>query len=230
MKTGSLLTQVLRECTVRIMAWIHTLALTLLCIAVAEAQSPIPKEIEGWQAWVQDGQEFRRCPFFANTPGGRESNRVCVWPGRLNLELNQQGGRFTQSWFSYTESWVPLPGNLEYWPSAVTVNGAIAAVVARDGIPHIRVTSGAFNIAGNFAWAKRPESLPIPAQTGLVSLTLDGQKVAQADRPEDAVWLGKRREPEVAQQLELQVYRLLSDGIPVTLNKAVSRGQRNTSV
>jgi len=200
------------------MAWMQTAVLVLACNGIAQAQAPIPKEIESWQAWVQDGQEYRHCPFLANTDGSSENNRICVWPGRLSLELNQRGGRFSQSWFSYTDSWVPLPGNLEYWPSAVTVNGAVGAVVARDGIPQIRVPSGTFTIAGNFAWEKRPESLPIPARTGLVSLNLDGQKVEQTERPDDAVWLGKRREPEVPQQLEIQVYRLLSDGIPATLN------------
>ncbi len=206
------------EHTVKVMAWMQTAVLALLCNAVAQAQSPIPKEIEGWQVWVQDGQEFRHCPFFANTDGTSESNRICAWPGRLSLELNQRGGRFTQSWISYAEAWLPLPGNLEYWPNGVTVNGAVAAVVARDGIPQVRTSAGTVTIAGSFAWAKRPESLPIPAQTGLVSLNLDGHKVEHADRPDDAVWLGKRREGEVAQQLEIQIYRLLSDGIPVTLN------------
>jgi hypothetical protein len=199
------------------MPWMQTAILALLCNAFAQAQAPIPKEIEGWQAWVQDGQEFRHCPFFANTDGSRENNRICAWPGRLNLELNQNGGHFSQSWISYAESWVPLPGNLEYWPSAVAVNGAVAAVVARNGVPNIRVPSGTFTITGSFAWSKRPESLSIPARTGLVSLSLDGQKVEQAERPDDAVLLGKRHEPQVAQQLEIQVYRLLSDGIPVTL-------------
>jgi hypothetical protein len=205
----------------RIMPWVQTAILALLCNVFAQAQSPIPKELEDWQAWVQDGQEFRHCPFFADTDGSRENNRICAWPGRLNLELKQNGGHFSQSWVSYAESWVPLPGNLEYWPSTVTVNGAVAAVVARDGVPQIRVPSGSFTIAGSFAWAKRPESLPIPARTGLVSLNLDGQKVEQPERPDDAVWLGKRHESEVAQQLEIQVYRLLSDGLPVTLSTLV---------
>ena len=199
------------------MAWMQASVLTLLCSAAAQAQPSIPKEIEGWQAWVQDGQEFRHCPFLASTDGSSESNRICAWPGRLTLELNQRGGRFTQNWTSYAEAWVPLPGNLEYWPTGVTVNGAVAAVVARDGIPQIRASAGTIAIAGSFAWAKRPESLPIPTQTGMVSLNLDGHKVEQADRPDDAVWLGKRREGEVAQQLEMQVYRLLSEGIPATL-------------
>jgi hypothetical protein len=192
--------------------------LALLWSALAQAQAPIPKELEGWQAWVQDGQEFLRCPFFANTDSTREGDRICAWPGRLSLELNQGSGRFTQTWVSYTDAWVPLPGNLEYWPSAVTVNGAIAPVVAREGIPQVRVSQGTSVLAGNFAWAKRPESLPIPRQTGLVSLSLDGHTLDQADRPDGAVWLGKRREAEVPQQLDVQVYRLLSDVIPVQLS------------
>jgi hypothetical protein len=206
---------------VRVTLGMRSAALALACCGFAQGQSPIPKELEGWQSWVQDGQEFRRCPFLANTDGSAESNRICAWPGRLNLELNQSGGSFSQTWVTYTEGWVPLPGNLDYWPRAVTINGAAAAVVARDGIPQIRASEGNFTIAGRFAWVKRPESLPIPAQTGLVSLSLDGQKVEQADRPDNAVWLGKRRDAEVAQQLEIRVYRLLTDGIPATLNTRV---------
>jgi hypothetical protein len=80
------------------------------------------------------------------------------------------------------------------------------------------VSEGTFTLAGSFVWSKRPESLPVPAQTGLVSLNLDGHKVEQAERPDNAVWLGRRREAEVPQHLEMQVYRLLSDGIPATLN------------
>jgi hypothetical protein len=203
--------------------WMRTAVLALLCNTVAQAQAlapqlPIPRELEGWQSWVQYGQEFRRCPYFANTDGSRESNRICAWPGRLNLEFNQGGGRFTQTWVSYSEAWIPLPGNVEHWPSAATVNGAAAAVVARDGIPQIRVQEGTYTLAGRFTWTKRPESLPVPAQTGLVTLNLDGHRIDQVDRPDGAVWLGKRPEAEAAQQLEVQVYRLLSDGSPATLN------------
>ncbi|HEV7613837.1 MAG TPA: hypothetical protein VGO37_18305 [Steroidobacteraceae bacterium] len=197
--------------------WMRTAVLALLCNTLVQAQTPIPKELEGWQSWVQYGQEFRRCPFFAGTDGSNENNRICAWPGRLDLDLHQGGGRFSQAWVSYAEAWVSLPGNLEYWPSEVTVNGAAAAVVARDGVPQIRVPEGTSAVAGRFTWAKRPESLPIPPHTGLIELNLDGRRPDQVNRPNDAVWLGKRHEAEVAQQLDVQVYRLLSDGIPATL-------------
>src|SRR4029077_1687433 len=42
------------------------------------------------------------------------------------------------------------------------------------------------------------------------------------DRPDGAVWLGKRREAKVARRLEIQVYRLLPDGIPQTLDTEIS--------
>src|SRR4029077_16053598 len=119
----------------------------------------------------------------------------------------------TQTWVSNTEGWLPLPGSLEYWPGAVTVNGVAAAVVARNDSPQIRVPEGTSVIMGSFAWSERPESLPIPPQTGLVAPTLDGHKVEQTDRPDGAVWLGKRREAKVARRVEIQVYRLLRDGI-----------------
>jgi hypothetical protein len=53
----------------------------------------------------------------------------------------------------------------------------------------------------------------------LVSLNLDGRKVEQADRPNDAV-CRQGREAE-AQQLE-SGYRLLSDGIPATLSTVLN--------
>jgi hypothetical protein len=202
--------------------WMLAALLTLSCNALAETETPVPKELDGWQAWVQYGQEFQHCPFLSSSNSAGKADRICAWPGRLTMDLNQVGGRFTQSWTSYVDTWLPLPGNLEYWPVGVTINGAAAAVVARDGIPHVRVGAGTFALAGGFSWATRPESLPIPQQTGLVTVSLEGHKLDQPDRPHDAVWLGKRHEAQPAQQLEVQVYRLLSDGIPVALQTRVN--------
>ena len=102
--------------------WIR--AALLLCVghaaALAQVPAPFPKELQGWELWVQNDQEFFHCPFFANTEGVAKSERVCAWPGRLDLDLEQSGGRFTQIWIAYTDAWLALPGDLEHWPSAVT--------------------------------------------------------------------------------------------------------------
>src|ERR1700676_5328293 len=68
------------ERSVTMTTGMRTVVLVLLLSALAQAESPIPKELEGWQAWVQDGLEFQRCPFFANTDSTRESDRICAWP------------------------------------------------------------------------------------------------------------------------------------------------------
>jgi len=181
-------------------------------------QSFIPKDLEGWQSWVLQDRPFLRCPFFANTDGTLKENRVCALPGRLTLELTQSGGRFAQSWLTFSEGWVPLPGNLDTWPAEVSVNGAPGAVVSREGIPQLYAVAGTLNVVGQFHWAHRPESLAIPDQAGLISLTVDGQKIEQLDRADNAVWLGKHRDAEVAKQMDVQVYRLLTDGIPLKLD------------
>jgi len=195
----------------------------LLCLLPLSAlpQSFIPKDLEGWQSWVLQDKPFLQCPFFANTNGTQKENRVCALPGRLSLELTQGGGRFTQGWITYSEGWIPLPGNNDNWPAAVAVNGAPAAVVSRNGIPQIYVGTGLYNLTGQFLWAHRPESLAVPAQAGLISLTVDGQKIDQLDRADDAIWLGKHRDTEVAKQMDVQVYRLLTDGIPLRLDTRI---------
>ena len=184
-------------------------------------QSFIPKDLEGWQAWVLQDRPYLRCPFFANTDGVQKENRVCALPGRLTLELTQGGGRFAQSWLIFAEGWVPLPGNLDNWPAEVSVNGAPGAVVSRGGIPQLYAAAGPLNVVGQFHWAHLPESLAVPDQAGLISLTVDGQKIEQLDRADDAVWLGKHRDAEVAKEMDVQVYRLLTDGIPLKLDTRI---------
>ena len=184
-------------------------------------QSFIPKDLEGWQSWVLQDKPFLRCPFFANTDGTQKENRVCALPGRLSLELTQSGGRFTQDWITYSEGWIPLPGNNDNWPAAVAVNGAPAAVVSRNGIPQIYMGTGNYNVTGQFLWVHRPESLAVPDKAGLISLTVDGQKIDQLDRADGAIWLGKHRDTEVAKQMDVQVYRLLTDGIPLRLDTRI---------
>ena len=201
----------------RAMTGVLVAALAFLCIGAADAQVQIPKELDGWRDWVLNDQEYRRCPFLANSDGTREENRICAWPGRLSLNVTDAGARFTQSWVSYAPAWAALPGNLEHWPGAVTVNGRPAAVVTRDGAPYIRLAVGTSTVAGSFAWSNRPETLSVPDQTGLVSLVIDSHRVDQVDRADEAIWLGKQHETGAAQQLSIEVYRLLSDGIPATL-------------
>ena len=84
-------------------------------------------------------------------------------------------------------------------------------------MPSLRLAPGNYTVSGRFEWSSRPESLPLPASTAIVDLTVDGARVAQPERPDGGVWLGKRRSAEQAAAMEVQVYRLVQDEIPAYL-------------
>jgi hypothetical protein len=188
----------------------------------AQAQNAIPPSLRDWQGWVLHGEEFRRCPF-ASTAAAEPGEPVsadeyrCVWPERLTLAVDSRGGTFSQRWQVYAESWVQLPGNDENWPREVKLNGTAAAVVAVNDLPSVRLAPGAYTLSGRFEWASRPESLVLPEATAIVDLFVDGSRVAQPERPDGGVWLGKRRSTEQAAAMDVQVYRLVQDEIPTYL-------------
>ena len=105
----------------------------------------------------------------------------------------------------------------EHWPRDVRLDGAPAAVVAIGEVPNLRLPPGSYTISGRFAWSSRPEALPLPDATAIVDLSVDGSRVAQPERPDGGVWLGKRRSAEQPANMEVQVYRLVQDDIPVYL-------------
>lgn len=191
--------------------------LLLVTALPAAAALKVPPELAGWEAWVLKDQEFRRCPFFAMTSPDDPGAHRCAWPEPLTLAVDADGGRFTQRWQVYADSWVVLPGNLNQWPEDVRSNGAPAPLVARDGLPAVRLSPGSHALTGRFVWATRPEALPIATETGVVELTVDGRVIAQPERPDGAVSLGKRRTTEQPAALEVQVYRLVQDELPVRL-------------
>jgi hypothetical protein len=200
-------------------------ALVLSAPAVSFSQQAIPPGLRDWQGWVLAGEEFRRCPFLATAisdqqPIARERFR-CAWPDKLTLAVDARGGSFTQRWQVYAQAWVTLPGDIENWPRDVRLNGADAPVVERQGRPALRLAVGNHTLSGRFAWSVRPESLPLPASTAIVELSVDGQRVAQPERPDGAVWLGKRRAAEQPAAMEVQVYRLVNDDIPTYLTTRI---------
>ena len=197
-------------------------ALVLLSAAAtargtADAQTLVPRALEDWQAWVLKGKEFHRCPFLAGSDTADAGSYRCAWPERLLLNLDAHGGTFSQRWQVYTESWVALPGDLERWPQAVSVDGAPAAMVARSDLPYVRLTAGSHLLSGTFVWEARPETLAIPTQTALLDLVVDGRGVLQPERPGGRLALGRQGTAAEPRRLDVQVYRLVEDDIPLRL-------------
>ena len=104
-------------------------------------ESEVPDPLKPWVDWVLRGHERERCPFLQGAQRGSES-RTCVWPSRLELELGDRSGRFTQHWLVYAEALVPLPGDAKRWPQDVRVDDRPVPVVAQRGRPSVRLAEG----------------------------------------------------------------------------------------
>lgn len=115
----------------------------LLLAAVALAAKPIephevPESLRPWIDWVTFDKPTYRCPFLYNNA----TEKRCAWPGRLELEVNDHGGRFVARWEVFADSWVVLPGARAAWPQRVRVDGRAVVVVARGARPALHLEPG----------------------------------------------------------------------------------------
>jgi len=170
----------------------------------------LPPSLKPWVPWVLDQVPTLGC---ATVQG----QAVCVWPGRLRLDVGPTGGTFGLDLAADRAADVRLPGAAEHWPQDVRLDGSPAPVFDAGGAPRVRVAAGRHRLAGTFAWSRLPESLGVPAEIGLVDLRIDGQGVARPRRDQAGLlWLraGAATVGE-GESLRLQVFRRIQDGIPL---------------
>ena len=207
------------------MSWKQRLILVglLLPVVAQTADVFVPDELQGWQEWVLHDKDYRACPFYFNAGAAARRDFVCAWPGLLDIAIDADGGRFSQQWTVYAQdAWLPLPGNSDYWPHDVTLNGAPAVVVERNGAPAVRVAPGTHRLSGSYAWDERPGVLPVPVQSGLVALSVNGKRIARPERSPQGLFLGERERETVARDsVEAEVYRLVADDVPTRLTTII---------
>ena len=178
----------------------------------------VPEPLRPWTDWALHGKETSLCPTF----NGQPDLTRCVWPSRLELSLDEHGGRFSQAFRLDARAWVPLPGDDKRWPQDVRVGVARAVVTAQRGGPSVELDRGDHVVSGSFVWDSLPESLQIPPETGLLSLSLRGATIDAPNRDSNGVvWLQKTSSKEEGEKLELVVHRRISDDIPLVLTTRI---------
>jgi hypothetical protein len=193
-----------------------------------EPLKEIPKQLEPWVPWVLHGAEAMRCPFLAGSTGGNEAGNGevttnCLWPSRMTVQVGDKSGTFEQQWrvFDARGGWVPLPGDEKAWPQDVRIDGVAAVISDHEGAPRVHVPAGEHRVSGGFAWSSQPEALQLPAQTGLLALTLRGKAVDIPEWDESGkLWLGERVQVEdkpEEDRLVVNVVRRLEDEIPAVV-------------
>ena len=171
--------------------------------------SELPPALRDWVSWAVDGDETYGCSRVA-------SGFRCVWPGRLDLALGAQGGRFSERVVTDRRVNAPIPGKEGQWPQNVTVDGEPWPVVAGDSGPVVRLGPGSHRIEGTFSWREMPEVLRVPPEIALVDLSLDGTDVPSPRRDEDGtLWLRGRQRTDLEEHAEVEVFRRIQDGVPI---------------
>jgi hypothetical protein len=203
-------------------AWLFLCVFLLLQIVSSSVLSDTLDKwaAEQWEAWILEDYPKYDCPWLMTT----EKNKACIWPGKLTLVTNTTGGVFTYTVDVYErQAFIPLPGNVDHWPTLVVVNDKPGTVVERGGVPYLSVIRGSHIVTGSFKWSKRPGQLTIPNSLAIVSLEVDGKDQFVDRRNGQLIFSSKS---DIAQKkandsLAIEVYRLLQDGVPVTMTTQV---------
>ena len=196
-------------------------------LALAQANTPVPPALESWVPWVMHNSSYN-CPRAtsladqATRQTSSDEIRSCGLAGTLRLSVNANGADFSQLGVRYTNGKIELPGSSDSaWPVEVSVNGNPVAVLPGENGPVVYVPAGSARIVGRFAWAKAPERLRVPADMPLI-FSKDGVDVAAPEREGDELWLGRAQSSErMADALDVQVHRLLIDGLPMQLQTEI---------
>ena len=196
--------------------------LTLHSVASVGATAEPPAEMAKWKAWILAGVPEHTCPYFGQTADSKK----CAWPGTLKLKIDGKGAAFTQTWTVFDDSWISLVGNEQLWPEGVNVylNKKLQhppAVLSHNGRPRVRLESGQHEVTGRLRWLKQPQSLPIPNDSAIIQLDINGKRVALPDFDESGrLWLQRTENPSAqgtdkGDDVKVEVFRRITDAVPL---------------
>ncbi|MEQ1530497.1 MAG: hypothetical protein ABL925_14375, partial [Methylococcales bacterium] len=198
--------------------WLFCLNLLFCFPLLAKPLLPeqVPEPLKPWVNWVLQDNPGLSCPFIYNS----YEQKRCSWPTELSLALKNTGADFAIAWQVYQESWINLPGDSEHWPQNISVNKQVALVMSKDGVPAIKLQPGYYQIKGEFFWDAIPDNLTIPADTGLISLTINDKDLPTPAIKDGQLWLkqneiGQNKPENVQNNLDVQVFRKISDAVPM---------------
>lgn len=176
----------------------------------------VPEVLKPWIPWVLHGHESAACP--ANWSDAED--RQCAWPSMLELAPGNKGANFTLTVETFgRQTAVLLPGNAEFWPQEVTVDGKPLVVIDREQQPAALLTEGRHTVAGRFVWSEAPTSLPVPAELAMIRIkTAEGWSERQADES-GAIWLRtEARDADGNEELSIRGFRRIEDGQPLRVS------------
>lgn len=175
-----------------------------------------PKSLEEWKPWVLEKHPDLNCPVLFNS-----NERDCIWPSELRIDANTNNAKFSQRVEVFKNEWVELPGHAGLWPQEVTDNNVRIPVRDNENIPEVYLNVGVHELKGEIRWSEMPRTLPVPEQTGIIRLTLNGKTItAPALEGNNQLWLtASEKQNATAHQdsFDLRVFRKIDDSIPLRI-------------
>ena len=201
-----------------------TIVLTIAATQVqAESKTvSVPDPLKPWVGWVLQSEPENGCSSLAG-------QLMCLWPTRLDLSLEKQGGSFSMLITTEQRKAVALPGSADAWPlnvrSGLGNSASLLPVASASGSPVVYLEPGTYTITGAFIWDKTPDALQVPRDIALVVLKVDGKSVSGFTLSEYGELSlrdilasdGQGREGTVS----LSVFRRIDDGIPFQVTTRV---------
>ncbi|WP_024299439.1 hypothetical protein [Methylomicrobium lacus] len=181
-----------------------------------------PEPLKPWIDWALHDTPEHGCPFVYNS----FDEKHCGWPSELKLDLGKQRGTFALRVSVFQDTWLTLPGDDKHWPQAVTLNDSPAQVINRNGWPSLKLSQGtepkAYQVKGEFLWDSIPETLSVPADTGLLGLSVNDSPVPAPVFKDGQLWIKSAElragKPEgVENKVTLQVFRRIVDEVPLQM-------------
>ncbi len=200
--------------------------LAAICFALvplggAAAEPEIPAVLQDWQGWVLYGEQFRDCPFYAQSSPDGEANFACAIPGALRVEITGTTALLSLNYQIYRAGYVALSAAQNSFPESLSVDGNAAVVLSSDGVPALWLEAGTHAIRYSLDLSAAPDSLTVPGEIRVVSLNLNGREVFPVAREGETVWLERKVEAAESDALEITVHRLWTDAIPQRLSTRI---------
>lgn len=181
----------------------------------------VPSALSDWSKWVLHEKDKDFCPPAYNSSEEKE----CLWPGRLEVSVNEKGASFRQTWTLCAEGFVPLPGDGEIWPQNVMANESPTAVTMHEDGPSAKLKAGEYRISGNLKWSSIPQRLKIPDSTGLVTLTVNGKHNNAVVDDSGYLWLYDQAsgglEEKAENRMDIKIFRLFEDKTPLEVTTMI---------
>ncbi|MFM8214025.1 MAG: hypothetical protein ACKN82_05215, partial [Pirellula sp.] len=180
----------------------------------------VPDVLRSWIPWVLWDESYQQAP----TTYRNFEERIYYWPSQVEIQADDTKGSWQVNVTVYRESWFPLPGSSEHWPTGVSDSEKELVVIEHNGSPAVKLKPGNHSLKGQWLWKSLPQKLTIPRSYGLLRLQVRNEPIATPNWDSaGTLWLSRSNVGQDVQKdsYSFEIHRLIQDGAPIWLRTEI---------